>query len=81
MDAKTMMLEYAAKHNDRKTYTDEQFCGKMVTEGVRINPQDAGVTVARISRKGQTITISETRTVNTISGKESTTTEVARIDL
>jgi hypothetical protein len=81
MDAKTMMLAYAAKHNDRKIYTDEQFCGKMITEGVRINSQDAGMTVARITRKGQVITITETRTVNTLAGKESTTTEIMRIEL
>jgi hypothetical protein len=81
MDAKKMMLEYAAKHNDGKTYTDEQFCGKMVTEGVRINLQNAGMTIAKASRKGQTIIITETCTVNTLAGKESTTTEALRIEL
>ena len=81
MDAKTMMLEYAAKHNDGKTYTNEQFCGKMVVEGVRINLQDAGMTIAKASRKGQIITITETHTVNTLAGKESTTTEVMRIEI
>jgi len=81
MDAKTMMLAYAAKHNDNKVYTDEQFCGKMVTEGVRINLQDAGMTIAKASRKGQIITITETHTINTIAGKETTTIEVMRIEL
>jgi hypothetical protein len=81
MDAKKMMLEYAAKHNDGKTYTDEQFCGKMVTEGVRINSQDAGTTIAKASRKGQVIVITETRTINTVAGKQTTTTDAVRIEL
>jgi hypothetical protein len=81
MDAKKMMLEYAAKHNDGKTYTDEQFCGKMVTEGVRFNSQDAGTTIAKASRKGQVIVITETRTINTVAGKQTTTTDAVRIEL
>ena len=77
MDAKTMMLEYAAKHNDGKVYTNEQWIGKAVTEGIRLDWQ----TTAKISRKGQTITITETRTVNTATGTDKTDTVVMTISL
>lgn len=77
MDAKTMMLEYAANHNNGKTYTNEQWLGKAVTEGIRLDWQ----TTAKISRKGQTITITETRTVNTVTGTDKTDTVVMTINL
>lgn len=83
MDAKTQMLEYAAKYNDGKVYTNEQWLGKMVTEGVRLSHN----TVANCRREGKTIIITETVTTDGYDMakmqpiKNRTTIEVMRINL
>lgn len=83
MDAKAQLLAYAAKHNDRKVYTDEQWCGKLAVEGVRLD-QD---TVAQGRREGKTIIVTETTTKRGYDferqcyAETKTTVEVMRINL
>lgn len=83
MDAKTLMLEYAAKHNDGNIYTNEQWCGKLACEGVRLDQY----TTARATREGQTIIITETTTRDSYDFakmapcKTVVTAEVMRINL
>ena len=78
MNTQEQMLEYAKnKINANSTYTLEQWCGKMITEGVRCNDG----TIARASRSGKTIVITETTQVEKLHGVEETTIEVMRISL
>lgn len=82
MNAKQMLLDYAAKHNDGKVYNNEQFLGKAMTEGVRINDAPGGgIVVANIKREGKTIIVTETVKTDTIEGKKVTSGEVLRVDL
>lgn len=60
MNAKQMLLDYAAKHNDRKVYTDEQWLGKAMTEGIVINRSGSDRTVCNIRREAKTIIVTET---------------------
>lgn len=67
MTAQEMLLEYAAKHNDRKVYTDEQFIGKAITEGIRLADNErGGIVICNIKRVGKTITVTETTKTETI---------------
>lgn len=61
MNAQQQMLEYAkSKMNDTSPYTPEQWCGKMITEGIVIDRSPAGMVVANATREDKTITITET---------------------
>lgn len=82
MNAKQMLLDYAAKHNSGNVYTDEQFLGKAMMEGVRIaNAPNGGVVVSRIKRDGKTIIVTETTTSDVLAGKMSTSVEIFRVSL
>ena len=78
MNAQQKMVEYAkSKMNQNSTLTPEQWCGKMITEGVRCNDE----TIARASREGKTIIITETTRIEKLHGIEEVTAEVMRINL
>lgn len=82
MNAKQMLLDYAARKNDGKVYTDEQFLGKAMTEGVRIaDAPGGGIVGANIRREGKTIIVTETTRMDTIEGKKETTVEIFRVSL
>lgn len=67
MNAQQMLLDYAAKHNDRKVYTDEQFIGKAATEGIRLaDNARGGIVICNIKRVGKTITVTETTKTESI---------------
>lgn len=78
MNAQQKMIEYAkSKMNQNSPLTPEQWCGKMITEGIRCNDGN----VARATREGKTIIITETAEVEKLHGIEKITTEVMRISL
>lgn len=86
MNAQQQMVEYAkSKMNPNSTYTPDQWCGKMIKEGVRCNDG----TIARARREGKTIVITETsiseknEIVNgkLVSTEIETTEEVLKINL
>jgi hypothetical protein len=82
MNAKQMLFDYASKNNDRKVYTDEQFLGKAMTEGVRLADTEHGdIVVANIKREGKTIIVTETIKTDTPEGKKITATEIFRINI
>ena len=81
MNAQQMLLDYTSRNNDRKVYTDQQFIGKAMTEGVTISRTVVDMTVANVRREGKTIIVTETRKWNTIDGKAEETTEIFRINL
>jgi hypothetical protein len=61
MNAQQMLLDYAAKHNDRKVYTDQQFIGKAFQEGVRLANNEYGdIVICNVKREGKTIIVTET---------------------
>jgi hypothetical protein len=86
MNAQEMMINYAKnKMNSTSTLTPEQWCGKMIAEGIRCND---GV-IARAKREGKIIVITETTREEKPLVKngrceivtEETTIEVMRISL
>ena len=77
MNAQEMLLDYASRNNDRKVYTDQQFVGKAITEGVRNNQGH----IVRVRREAKTIIVTETRQWDTVQGKAEETTEIFRINL
>ena len=86
MNAQQKMIEYAkSKMNENSTLTPEQWCGKMIAEGVRCYDD----VIARARREGKTIIITETtREVKPLvkDGRcevvtEENTVEVMRINL
>lgn len=86
MSAQQKMIEYAkSKMNENSTLTAEQWCGKMIAEGIRCNDD----TIARARREGKTIIITETTRTEkplVVNGRcevitEEDTTEVLRIIL
>lgn len=82
MDAKQMLLDYASKHNSGKIYTNEQFIGKAMTEGVRISDTPEGyIVAANIKREGKTIIVTETITMDLPEGKKTTSAEVFRVNV
>ena len=85
MDAKQMLLDYAAKNNHHRNsaspLTDEQFLGKAMIEGVRVDSSGADIVAARIRREGKTIILTETTTIDGINGKERATVEIFRVDV
>lgn len=82
MNARQMLLDYAAQKNDGKVYNNEQFIGKAMTEGIRISDtSEGGIVVANIKREGKTIIVTETTKVDTLKGKETTTVEIFRVSL
>ena len=84
MNAQEKLLEYAKKNNSGTVYTDEQFCGKMATEGIVISRTSMTKTIARMSREGRTITVTETLvTEDTFDPNNTTehTTEVMRMEI
>lgn len=95
MIAQEKLLEYASKKNDTNNnvstwkLTNEEFIGKMVTEGVVIERTPNSRTVARARREGKTIILTETVVLDTaevvdgkmVFGKSETTAEVLRIEL
>lgn len=90
MNAQQQMLEYAkSKMNDTSPYTPEQWCGKMITEGIVIERSPAGMVIARAIREGKTITITETTKTEKneivdgklVSNPVENTVEVMRIEL
>lgn len=81
MNAQEMLLDYAAKHNDGKIYTNEQFIGKAITEGICIN-RSAGIrTNARVRREGKTIIVTETTITPTVTGNREETVEIFRVNV
>jgi hypothetical protein len=77
-DAQQQMVEYAkSKMNASSPLTPEQWCGKMIIEGVRGNDGK----VSRATRNGKTIIITETETIEKLHGEEKITIEVVRINL
>lgn len=82
MNAKQMLLDYAAQKNDGATYTNEQWLGKAMTEGVRIaDAPDGSIVGVNIRREGKTIIVTETTKTDTIEGKRSNTVEIFRVNL
>lgn len=82
MNAQQQMIEYAkSKMSASSTLTPEQWCGKMVTEGVVISREAGDMVVANARREGKTIIITETTKAEKLHGVEETTVEVMRIDL
>lgn len=86
MKAQQQMVEYAkSKMNEGSTYTPDQWCGKMIKEGVRCNNGN----IARARREDKTIIITETsiseknEIVNgkLVSTEIETTKEVLKINL
>lgn len=88
MNAKEMLLDYAAQKNDGKTYTNEQWLGKAMTEGIRIYQNGQEIAV-RVRREGKTIILTETtktETVEKVDGrgvinKHENTVEIFRVNL
>lgn len=64
MTAQEMITDYAAK-TAPKNFTVQQWAGKMMTEGAVISRTTNSRVVARISRQGKTIIVTET-TITTI---------------
>lgn len=90
MNAQQKMIEYAkSRMSADSTLTPEQWCGKMISEGIVISREVDDIVVARAKREGKTIVITETAKTQRPrqeSGKltiETTETvkEVMRIDL
>lgn len=86
MNAQEMLLEYAAKHNDRKVYTDEQFIGKAITEGIRLSDNErGGIVICNIKREGKTIIVTETTKTEAIvdrkPAKVCSTVEILRVNV
>lgn len=82
MNAKQMLLDYAAQKNDGKVYTNEQFLGKAMTEGIRIaDAPDGSIVNVNIRREGKTIIVTETTKTDTLDGKKVTDNEVFRVNL
>ena len=84
MNAQEKLLEYAKKNNSAATVTNEEFCGKMMLEGAVINRTPMTKTIARMSREGRTITVTETLvTKDTFDPNKTTehTTEVMRVEI
>jgi hypothetical protein len=59
------LMAYAKKHNDGKTYTNEQWLGKMVKEGVVLNRSSNSTTYAEGKRDGKVIRVIETTVTKT----------------
>ncbi len=82
MTAQEKMTEYAkSKMNASSTLTPEQWCGKMIAEGIVISRDCGDTVVANARREGKTIVITETTKAEKPHGIEETTVEVIRIDL
>jgi len=91
MTAQEKLIEYASKYNNGKVLTNEEFVGKMVTEGCVIERTPNSMTVANAKREGKTIIVTETiktDTINIVDGKllvtkhgNIETAEVLRIEL
>jgi hypothetical protein len=82
MNAQQQMIEYAkSKMSANSTLTPEQWCGKMITEGIVISRDAGDMVVAKASRQGQAIVITETTKAEKLHGIEETTVEVMRINL
>ena len=85
MNSREKALQYAAKYNDQKVYTDEQFFGKMIIEGVTISQFPRVIATAK--RTGNEIIITETTVTESamlVDGKvqvTETSEEVLRIEL
>jgi hypothetical protein len=78
------MVEYAkSRMNEmgQSTLTPEQWCGKMISEGIVISRDLEDMVVANAKREGKTIIITETTKVERLNGTEETTVEVMRISL
>ncbi len=84
MNAQQQMVEYAKSRMNKmgqSTLTPEQWCGKMITEGIVIERMAGDMVVANAKREGKTIIITETTKVEKLNGIEETTVEVMRISL
>jgi hypothetical protein len=83
MNAQQMLLDYAARNNSTKL-TDQQFIGQAIVEGIKIYRDHQDV-IVRVSRTGQTITLTETvKTPKVINGQytvEENTTEVLQVNV
>jgi len=88
MNAKEMLLDYAAKNNSGTIYNNEQWLGKAMTEGTRII-RNSEFVVIRIRREAKTIIVTETTTSETVAiadgktviSKHDHKNEVLRVDL
>ena len=90
MNAQQQMINYAkSKMNANSTLTPEQWCGKMIQEGIVISRDLDDMVVANAKREGKTIIITETSKTSKneiVDGKliispVETTVEVMRINL
>lgn len=91
MDAKSKMLEYASQHNHSEfdKLTNEEFCGKMIVEGVVVSRTSNSKVIARARREGKAIIVTETtktQTSKVVNGKvefgeTETTAKIMRIEL
>lgn len=91
MTTQEKLIEYAKKHNNGKVLTNEEFIGKMITEGCVIARTPNSMTVANAKRDGKTIIVTETiktDVTNIVDGKlvivkhgNIETAEVLRIEL
>lgn len=59
MNAKQMLLDYAASNNTGGRLTNEQFIGQAIAEGIRIYRNSESI-IVRVKRSGQIITLTET---------------------
>jgi len=88
MNAQEKITEYAHGKNDT-SMTDQEFAGMMIKEGAVINRTPSSKTIARITRQGRQIIITETTVTGTskaqdgklVFGETTETVEIARIDL
>lgn len=81
MNAQQQMLEYAKSKMGQSKLTPEQWCGKMITEGIVISREGGDIVSAKASREGKTIIITETTKTEKLNGWEETTVEAMRISL
>ena len=79
MNAQEKLLEYADKNNSAATVTNEEFCGKMMIEGVVINRSPMTKTIARMSREGRTITVTETLVTEDTLDPNKTTEQTTKV--
>lgn len=82
MNAQQKMIQYAkSKMSNSSTLTPEQWCGKMITDGIVIERMGGDMVVANAKRQGKTIIITETTKIEKLNGIEEATVEVMRINL
>jgi hypothetical protein len=82
MTPQERMIEYAKKNMMTDRLTPEQWCGQMATEGIVISRTPMSRTIAKATRKGSTIIVTETTMIENVDGSiTETTVDALRIEL